>query len=102
MKREVGMGMEKRIKQSRRKRKALSFTKGTWGKQSMQQTMYASLRFFFSDFNFPKEASNDFESSVQISALYSRSLSLSWHYRAQQHPALDPASMGRVWELSER
>lgn len=57
----------------------------------MQQTMYASLRFFISYFTLHKEARNDFENNIQISAVCSRSLSLSWHYKAQQHLPLVPA-----------
>mgnify|MGYP001853494635 CR=1 FL=1 len=56
----------------------------------MQQTACPSLGFFFSYFIFPKKTRSDFESSVQILAVCSCSLSLSQHYMAQQHPALVP------------
>lgn len=54
----------------------------------MQQTACPSLGFFFSYFIFPKKTRSDFESSVQILAVCSCSLSLSQHYMAQQHPVL--------------
>lgn len=47
------MGTEKRIKQSRRRRKALSFTKGTWEKAEHATDRVSLSRVLFFLFHLP-------------------------------------------------